>query len=82
MFFASSALYPLWRMRESSLLLYQICALNPFSHAVELVRFALYLEPNPQAALITAGWTALFLVGALIGYNPARGFVAATGKGE
>ena len=33
MFFASSALYPLWRMRESSLLLWQISAANPFSHA-------------------------------------------------
>lgn len=29
MFFASSALYPLWRMRESSVLLHDICALNP-----------------------------------------------------
>ena len=38
MFFASSALYPLWRIRESSVLLYQICAWNPFSHAVELIR--------------------------------------------
>ena len=25
MFFASSALYPLWRVKESSLLLYQLC---------------------------------------------------------
>jgi ABC-2 type transport system permease protein len=82
MFFASSALYPLWRMRESSYILWQICAFNPFSHAVELIRFALYLEPNPEAALITLAWTILFLVVALIGYNPARGFVAATGKGE
>ena len=52
MFFASSALYPLWRMKESSLLLYQISAANPFSHAVELIRFALYdqLEPDCAAA--------------------------------
>src|SRR5262249_20102933 len=46
MFFASSALYPLWRMKESSLTLFYICALNPFSHAVELVRFALYGQVN------------------------------------
>ena len=38
MFFASSALYPLWRMRESSVLLHDICAMNPFTHAVELIR--------------------------------------------
>ena len=42
MFFASSALYPLWRMREASCCCTQICAFNPFSHAVELIRFALY----------------------------------------
>src|SRR3981189_2348921 len=54
MFFASSALYPLWRVKEGSPLLYYICELNPFTHAVELVRFALYCEGN---------WTSLALVG-------------------
>lgn len=44
MFFASSALYPLWRIREGSPLLYEIARLNPFSHAVELIRFALYSQ--------------------------------------
>ena len=44
MFFASSALYPLWRIREGSPLLYEIARFNPFTHAVELVRFALYGE--------------------------------------
>jgi ABC-2 type transport system permease protein len=29
MFFASSALYPLWRVRESSVLLWRICEANP-----------------------------------------------------
>jgi ABC-2 type transport system permease protein len=42
MFFASSALYPLWRIREGSPLLYEIARFNPFTHAVELIRFALY----------------------------------------
>ncbi|MDX2309626.1 MAG: ABC transporter permease [Hyphomicrobium sp.] len=42
MFFASSALYPLWRIKEGSPLLYEIAKLNPFTHAVELIRFALY----------------------------------------
>lgn len=81
MFFASSALYPLWRMQESSFLLYQISAFNPFTHAVELIRFSLYQQPNPEAFLITAGWTALFLALAFWGYNPARGFMARTRKG-
>jgi ABC-2 type transport system permease protein len=82
MFFASSALYPLWRMKEGSLLLYQISAANPFSHTVELIRFALYGQLDPFSLAATAGWAVLFLAGALFGYNPARGFVAATGKGE
>jgi ABC-2 type transport system permease protein len=44
MFFASSALYPLWRIREGSPFLYELARINPFSHAVELIRFALYGE--------------------------------------
>ena len=82
MFFASSALYPLWRMRESSLLLYKISSENPFSHGVELIRFALYGQLDMQSFLWTVMWTVLFLGTALFGYNPARGFVASTGKGE
>ena len=83
MFFLSSALYPLWRMRESSLLLYRISALNPFTHAVELIRHALYLEMNWPAL----GWTTLalaaFLAAAIWGYNPARGMMPRkTGAGE
>src|SRR6202521_4173396 len=42
MFFASSALYPLWRVQEGSPLLYYWSLFNPFTHAVELIRFALY----------------------------------------
>lgn len=73
MFFLSSALYPLWKMQESSLVLYQICAVNPFTHAVELIRFALYGRLEPQAL----GWTLLTLAVALSlairGYRPAKG---------
>ncbi len=47
MFFASSALYPLWRIREGSPLLYEIARFNPFTHAVELIRFALYGQVGP-----------------------------------
>src|SRR6188472_374709 len=46
MFFASSALYPLWRILESSPMLYYVCQFNPFTHAVELIRFALYGKTN------------------------------------
>jgi ABC-2 type transport system permease protein len=73
MFFLSSALYPLWKMAESSELLHDICAANPFTHAVETIRFALYLDLN----LPSLGWTVLATVAfaalALWGYDPARG---------
>ncbi len=76
MFFASSALYPLWRMRESSLLLYQICAFNPFTHAVELIRFALYGQTNFLSLAVVAGCTLLFMGLAIYGYDPGRGMMA------
>ncbi|WP_236014300.1 ABC transporter permease [Marinobacterium alkalitolerans] len=69
MFFMSSALYPLWKMRESSEWLYWVCSLNPFTHAVELVRFALYAEFNGQACLITLATTVVFTVLALMGFR-------------
>src|SRR5271154_1913219 len=47
MFFASSALYPLWHVKEASLWLYYVCQANPFTHAVELIRFALYAQLEP-----------------------------------
>jgi ABC-2 type transport system permease protein len=49
MFFMSSALYPLWKIRESSDILYWICHYNPFTYGVELIRFALYQQLNLPA---------------------------------
>lgn len=79
MFFASSALYPLWRMLETSPVLYHICNANPFTYAVELIRFALYLEVNWQALGIVAGCTALFLAAAVYAYDPSKGLLARRG---
>lgn len=79
MFFLSSALYPLWKMAESSELLYTICALNPFTHAVELIRFALYLSFNCWALIWAVLAAVLFTLGALWGYNPARAGAAKRG---
>lgn len=76
MFFASSALYPLWRLRESSVLLHDIAAFNPFTHAVELIRFALYGQFNPLAFVVVLGCTVLFLGAALFAYDPSKGLLA------
>ena len=72
MFFLSSALYPLWRMAESSPLLRDICALNPFTHAVELIRFSLYLQMNWSALAWVLLSTLCFAAIAIWGYDPAR----------
>ena len=58
MFFASSALYPLWLVEQSSPVVYAICRLNPFTYAIELIRFALYAEVNLMALAVVAGTAA------------------------
>lgn len=73
MFFLSSALYPLWKMAEASSMLRDLCNLNPFTHAVELIRFALYGQINLIAALWVALAFCVFSAAALWGYDPARG---------
>jgi ABC-2 type transport system permease protein len=72
-FFLSSALYPLWKLEETSRVIYLISAVNPFTHAVEFIRFSLYLQVNAAAA----GWSLLALVAftaaAVVAYDPRRG---------
>lgn len=70
LFFLSSALYPLWKMREASQWLYWLCAVNPFTHAVELVRFALYERLNLLALAVCLGLTMLFTLLAILTFNP------------
>lgn len=76
MFFASSALYPLWRVKESSLALWCLCQANPFTHAVELVRHALYASFAPGAFAVVAGALVVFAALGVLGYDPARGVLA------
>jgi ABC-2 type transport system permease protein len=70
MFFASSALYPLWRLKEANDTLYQIASINPFTHAVELIRFALYGAFDPGLAAAVLAFLVLFLGAAIIAYDP------------
>lgn len=76
MFFISSALYPIWRLREASPLIADLATFNPFTHAVEMIRFALYQQLNAEAVSIVAVTTAALLTLAILGYNPARGMMA------
>jgi len=76
MFFISSALYPLWKLQESGAeIVYQLARFNPFTHAVELIRFALYGQFNGTALLVVMGSLGLFFVLAVLGYDPQRGLL-------
>ena len=45
----------------------------PFSHAVELIRFALYGQFNPLAFAVTLGCTLVFFGATVFMYDPAKG---------
>jgi len=80
LFFMSTALYPLWKIQESSVLLYQLAHYNPFSQAVELIRFALYAQYNQFACFYTLGAFILFIIAAIIGYTPSKGMMMKKGR--
>ena len=75
MFFASSALYPLWLVQQSSPTLFEVCRANPFTYGIELVRFALYHEVDWLALAVVVASAVLFTVGAVLAYDPARGLL-------
>jgi ABC-2 type transport system permease protein len=83
MFFFSSALYPLWRLREGgSEAIYFVSLANPFTYVVELIRFALYGMFEPTSALVVSGATVLFFLLAVLGYNPQRGMIRRIGPAQ
>lgn len=69
MFFLSSALYPLWKIKDSSLFLYEVCVLNPFTYIVEFVRFTLYLKFDFNTFIIIILIFIVALILAFLGYN-------------
>lgn len=75
LFFLSSALYPLWRMKEASLQLYWLCAINPFTHGVELIRFALMGKFNGLALAVTFATLVVFAISAIVSYDPRAALV-------
>ncbi len=79
MFFASSALHPLWQTRENSETLFWVCEVNPFTHAVELVRFALYLKFEPVAFVVVVAVTVVAFALSVFAYDPGRGVLARRG---
>lgn len=79
MFFMSTALYPLWKLQESSTWLPILAQYNPFSQAVEFIRFALYAQFNQSAFLFTLCAFIVFMTAAVFGYNPSKGMMKRKG---
>lgn len=82
-FFFSTALYPLWRIRESGAAwIAWIAQANPFTHVVEMLRFALY----GQAAWMNIGAVIAFFIVAFFvavrGYDPQRGVLGRAPRDE
>lgn len=76
MFFLSTALYPLWKIQESGAQwIYHLSRFNPFTHAIEALRFALYEQVEPVSLTVVAGSTAVFYLIAAVGYDPQRGLI-------
>jgi ABC-2 type transport system permease protein len=82
MFFLSSAIYPLWKLRESgSELLYWIAAINPFTHSVELIRFSAYGKFNAVSAAVVVSCAVIAFFLAARGYDPNRGAIGRIRRG-
>ncbi|HIJ62619.1 MAG TPA: ABC transporter permease [Rhodospirillaceae bacterium] len=75
MFFLSSGLYPLWKVREGSDLVADLCALNPFTYGVELIRFALYGQVDQMSLAVVLGVGGMLTAAAIIAYSPSRGLI-------
>jgi len=75
MYFISTALYPLWKLEESGAAwVWRIAQANPFTHAVEWMRFALYGKDPGLAPWVVLGTLAACFALAVWGYDPQRGF--------
>lgn len=82
MFFISPALYPLWKLEESGAAVVHLLARwNPFTHAVEAIRFALYGQFAASSVAIVLGCLLVFFALAVRGYDPQRGMLKRTGAG-
>ncbi|MCP3668934.1 MAG: ABC transporter permease [Gammaproteobacteria bacterium] len=69
MFFLSSALYPIWKIGEASPLLEKLCILNPFTYAVEFIRFSLYLKFDLTASGVVLFCSVIFFTIAVYAFK-------------
>ena len=62
----------MWKIEETSEWLYVVCKFNPFTYAVETIRFSLYAQVNLENSVGIITCTIIFLTFSIIGYDPAR----------
>ena len=80
MFFISPALYPLWKLDESGAWwLLTLAQWNPFTHVVEVIRFAMYGQVNMLSWLVVLAGATVFFCLAWWGYDPQRGWIKQRG---
>lgn len=72
MFFLSSALYPLWKIKDSSIFLFNLSSYNPFTYIVEAIRFSLYMKFDLQVFLILAISLTISLIMAFLGFKSKK----------
>ncbi len=76
MFFLSAALYPLWKLREAgAFAIFWLASANPFTYAVELIRFAAYGKVEWLSLAVVVGTTIVAFFLAAWGYNPQAGAI-------
>ena len=76
MFFLSAALYPLWKLREAgATIIFWLASANPFTYAVELIRFAAYGQLEWLSLAVVVGCTIVAFALAAWGYNPQAGAI-------
>ena len=82
MYFMSTALYPLWKLEESAAnWVYEVARFNPFTHAVEWLRYALYGQDPGHAPWVVWGTLAVSFALAVWGYDPQRSVGALARRG-
>jgi ABC-2 type transport system permease protein len=82
MYFISTALYPLWKLQESGANWIATAAqLNPFTHAIEWMRYALYGQLPVMSVAVVLSCLAIFFAIAVLAYDPQRGMARLPARG-
>jgi ABC-2 type transport system permease protein len=82
MFFLSSALYPLWKLQESGdEIVYWLAQVNPFTHAIEVIRFLAYGQMDWVSVAVVVGVTIVAFLLAARGYDPQAGAIRRLRRG-